>query len=167
MRKGRSLIQGRTCKLQRDRAYASFPAPCVVHLSSPLIVISRWIHKNRMSGMWTTTACADFLEKEGTRTVLFTGVNTGKQDKAPTLHKTIANPHRFQISVSVAHIKIAFPKGTSFALLQLHVKVTTLNSEVDSHTDSIVFCSTTAVELIVQTSPNKPSNSMLRIPGAL
>ena len=36
-----------------------------------------WIHKNRMSGMWgPSTACEDFLEKEGVRTLLFTGVNT-------------------------------------------------------------------------------------------
>jgi len=36
-----------------------------------------WIHKNRMSGMWGgTTACQDFLEKEGIRTLMFTGVNT-------------------------------------------------------------------------------------------
>ncbi|KAK3718530.1 hypothetical protein LTR37_005034 [Vermiconidia calcicola] len=36
-----------------------------------------WIHKNRMSGMWGPDhACADFLEKEGIRTLMFTGVNT-------------------------------------------------------------------------------------------
>ncbi|KAK3058847.1 hypothetical protein LTR09_000412 [Extremus antarcticus] len=36
-----------------------------------------WIHKDRMSGMWgPSTACEDFLEKEGIKTLLFTGVNT-------------------------------------------------------------------------------------------
>ena len=36
-----------------------------------------WIHKNRMSGMWgATTACQEFLESEGIKTLLFTGVNT-------------------------------------------------------------------------------------------
>ncbi|KAK4985605.1 Phosphatidylinositol 4-kinase pik1alpha (PI4-kinase)(PtdIns-4-kinase) [Elasticomyces elasticus] len=36
-----------------------------------------WIHKNRMSGMWGgRTDCQDFLEKEGIRSLLFTGVNT-------------------------------------------------------------------------------------------
>ena len=36
-----------------------------------------WIHKNRMSGMWgPSTACEEFLEKEGIRTLFFTGVNT-------------------------------------------------------------------------------------------
>lgn len=36
-----------------------------------------WIHKNRMSGLWgATTPLQDFLEKEGIRTLLFTGVNT-------------------------------------------------------------------------------------------
>lgn len=36
-----------------------------------------WIHKNRMSGMWgARTACEEFLEKEGIRTLMFTGVNT-------------------------------------------------------------------------------------------
>jgi nicotinamidase-related amidase len=36
-----------------------------------------WIHKNRMSGMWgASTACEEFLEKEGIRTLFFTGVNT-------------------------------------------------------------------------------------------
>lgn len=35
-----------------------------------------WIHKNRMSGIWTATALGDFLDKEGIKTVLFTGVNT-------------------------------------------------------------------------------------------
>lgn len=36
-----------------------------------------WIHKNRMSGMWgSNTALEAFLEKEGIRTLLFTGVNT-------------------------------------------------------------------------------------------
>lgn len=36
-----------------------------------------WIHKNRMSGMWgATTPCEEFLEKEGIKTLLFTGVNT-------------------------------------------------------------------------------------------
>lgn len=36
-----------------------------------------WIHKNRMSGMWgPSTACEDFLEKEGIKTLFFTGVNT-------------------------------------------------------------------------------------------
>lgn len=36
-----------------------------------------WIHKNRMSGMWgASTPCEEFLEKQGIRTLLFTGVNT-------------------------------------------------------------------------------------------
>ncbi|KAK5174590.1 uncharacterized protein LTR77_001671 [Saxophila tyrrhenica] len=36
-----------------------------------------WIHKNRMSGMWgPSTACEEFLEKEGIKTLMFTGVNT-------------------------------------------------------------------------------------------
>jgi nicotinamidase-related amidase len=36
-----------------------------------------WIHKNRMSGLWgDKTLCTEFLEKEGIRTLLFTGVNT-------------------------------------------------------------------------------------------
>ncbi|KAK4561588.1 hypothetical protein LTR86_004267 [Recurvomyces mirabilis] len=36
-----------------------------------------WIHKNRMSGMWgAKTECEDFLEKEGIKTLFFTGVNT-------------------------------------------------------------------------------------------
>jgi nicotinamidase-related amidase len=36
-----------------------------------------WIHKNRMSGMWgAKTECEEFLEKEGIKTLLFTGVNT-------------------------------------------------------------------------------------------
>ena len=38
-----------------------------------------WIHKNRMSGLWgSTTPCTEFLEQRGIRTLLFTGVNTGK-----------------------------------------------------------------------------------------
>jgi nicotinamidase-related amidase len=36
-----------------------------------------WLHKNRMSGMWgETTQCQEFVEREGIRTLLFTGVNT-------------------------------------------------------------------------------------------
>lgn len=36
-----------------------------------------WIHKNRMSGLWGDgTACTEYLEKEGIRTLLFSGVNT-------------------------------------------------------------------------------------------
>jgi nicotinamidase-related amidase len=36
-----------------------------------------WIHKNRMSGMWgPSTLCEEILEKEGIKTLLFTGVNT-------------------------------------------------------------------------------------------
>ncbi|KAK5743140.1 hypothetical protein LTR17_002901 [Elasticomyces elasticus] len=36
-----------------------------------------WQHKNRMSGMsGARTECEDFLEKEGIRTLFFTGVNT-------------------------------------------------------------------------------------------
>jgi nicotinamidase-related amidase len=36
-----------------------------------------WIHKNRMSGMWgARTECEEFLEKEGIRTLFFSGVNT-------------------------------------------------------------------------------------------
>lgn len=36
-----------------------------------------WIHKNRMSALWGgRTALDDFLEKEGIRSLLFTGVNT-------------------------------------------------------------------------------------------
>ncbi|EXJ80583.1 hypothetical protein A1O1_08729 [Capronia coronata CBS 617.96] len=36
-----------------------------------------WIHKNRMSGLWgANTACSEFLDKEGIKTLFFTGVNT-------------------------------------------------------------------------------------------
>jgi nicotinamidase-related amidase len=36
-----------------------------------------WIHKNRMSGLWgAKTDLEEFLEKEGIRTLFFTGVNT-------------------------------------------------------------------------------------------
>lgn len=36
-----------------------------------------WIHKDRMSGLWgAKTACEEFLEKEGIKTLLFAGVNT-------------------------------------------------------------------------------------------
>ncbi|KAI7205309.1 Isochorismatase hydrolase [Hortaea werneckii] len=36
-----------------------------------------WIHKNRMSGMWgAKTECEEFLEREGIKTLLFSGVNT-------------------------------------------------------------------------------------------
>ena len=36
-----------------------------------------WIHKNRMSGLWgESSPCTEFLEKEGIRTLLFSGVNT-------------------------------------------------------------------------------------------
>jgi len=36
-----------------------------------------WIHKNRMSGLWgPSTLCTEFLEKEGIKTLLFSGVNT-------------------------------------------------------------------------------------------
>lgn len=36
-----------------------------------------WIHKNRMSGLWgASTELQEFLEKEGLRTLFFTGVNT-------------------------------------------------------------------------------------------
>ncbi|KKY19244.1 putative isochorismatase family protein [Phaeomoniella chlamydospora] len=36
-----------------------------------------WIHKNRMSGLWgEKTMCTDFLEKEGIKTLIFSGVNT-------------------------------------------------------------------------------------------
>ncbi|MCJ1474007.1 hypothetical protein MMC13_002663 [Lambiella insularis] len=36
-----------------------------------------WIHKNRMSGLWgPATACTEYLEKEGIKTLLFAGVNT-------------------------------------------------------------------------------------------
>jgi nicotinamidase-related amidase len=36
-----------------------------------------WIHKNRMSGLWGNgTACTEYLEREGIRTLLFAGVNT-------------------------------------------------------------------------------------------
>ncbi|KAL5117611.1 hypothetical protein ACEQ8H_004504 [Pleosporales sp. CAS-2024a] len=36
-----------------------------------------WIHKDRMSGLWgAKTACQDFLDKEGIKTLFFTGVNT-------------------------------------------------------------------------------------------
>ncbi|KAL9111159.1 MAG: hypothetical protein Q9227_004422 [Pyrenula ochraceoflavens] len=36
-----------------------------------------WIHKNRMSGLWgASTLCTEFLEKEGIRTLIFSGVNT-------------------------------------------------------------------------------------------
>lgn len=36
-----------------------------------------WMHKNRMSGLWgASTECAEFIEREGLRTLLFAGVNT-------------------------------------------------------------------------------------------
>lgn len=36
-----------------------------------------WLHKNRMSGMWgASTPCQEFLDKEGIKTLFFTGVNT-------------------------------------------------------------------------------------------
>lgn len=36
-----------------------------------------WIHKNRMSGLWgASTPLSEFLEKEGIKTLLMTGVNT-------------------------------------------------------------------------------------------
>jgi len=36
-----------------------------------------WIHKNRMSGLWGNgTACTEYLEKDGIKTLLFAGVNT-------------------------------------------------------------------------------------------
>jgi nicotinamidase-related amidase len=36
-----------------------------------------WIHKDRMSGLWgASTACEEFLQKEGIKTLLFAGVNT-------------------------------------------------------------------------------------------
>ena len=36
-----------------------------------------WIHKNRMSGLWGHgTACTEYLEDKGIRTLLFAGVNT-------------------------------------------------------------------------------------------
>ncbi|MCJ1352809.1 MAG: hypothetical protein MMC33_002793 [Icmadophila ericetorum] len=36
-----------------------------------------WIHKNRMSGLWSSsTLCTDYLENQGIRTLLFAGVNT-------------------------------------------------------------------------------------------
>lgn len=36
-----------------------------------------WMHKNRMSGLWGSgTPCAEYLEGEGIKTLLFAGVNT-------------------------------------------------------------------------------------------
>lgn len=36
-----------------------------------------WIHKNRMSGLWgSSTPCTEFLEQQGIKTLLFSGVNT-------------------------------------------------------------------------------------------
>jgi nicotinamidase-related amidase len=36
-----------------------------------------WIHKDRMSGLWgARTACEEFLDKEGIKTLFFAGVNT-------------------------------------------------------------------------------------------
>jgi nicotinamidase-related amidase len=36
-----------------------------------------WIHKDRMSGLWgAKTACEEFLENEGIKTLFFAGVNT-------------------------------------------------------------------------------------------
>ncbi|KPI39325.1 Peroxyureidoacrylate/ureidoacrylate amidohydrolase RutB [Cyphellophora attinorum] len=36
-----------------------------------------WMHKDRMSGLWhPKTQCAEFLKKDGIRTLFFTGVNT-------------------------------------------------------------------------------------------
>ena len=38
-----------------------------------------WTHKNRMSGLWHSSApCAKFLRQKGIRTLLFAGVNTGR-----------------------------------------------------------------------------------------
>lgn len=36
-----------------------------------------WVHKNRMSGLWGSgTACTEYLEREGIKTLIFAGVNT-------------------------------------------------------------------------------------------
>ena len=36
-----------------------------------------WVHKIRMSGLWgSSTPCTDFLEQQGIKTLLFSGVNT-------------------------------------------------------------------------------------------
>ena len=36
-----------------------------------------WVHKVRMSGLWgSSTPCTDFLEQQGIKTLLFSGVNT-------------------------------------------------------------------------------------------
>ena len=44
-------------------------------LSAPVPDV--WIHKNRMSGLWgSSTMCTEFLQKEGIKTLFFTGVNT-------------------------------------------------------------------------------------------
>lgn len=36
-----------------------------------------WIHKNRMSGLWGgSTLCTDYLQDQGIKTLIFSGVNT-------------------------------------------------------------------------------------------
>ncbi|KAK5061293.1 hypothetical protein LTR84_007835 [Exophiala bonariae] len=46
-------------------------------LASTTKVPDVWIHKNRMSGLWgSSTACTEFLDNQGIRTLLFAGVNT-------------------------------------------------------------------------------------------
>ena len=66
--------------LMRDTWNASLPpaleAAYKEGLQSPSVP-DVWIHKNRMSGLWGSgTACTEFLEEEGIRTLLFAGVNT-------------------------------------------------------------------------------------------
>nr|POF05871.1 hypothetical protein CFP56_53258 [Quercus suber] len=39
-----------------------------------------WIHKNRMSGMNSGSACEEFLVREGIKTLFFTGVNTDQSN---------------------------------------------------------------------------------------
>lgn len=66
-----------------------------------------WIHKNRMSGLWgASTACTDFLDKEGIQTLFFAGVNTDQcvggslQDVSP-----IPFPINIHIRIHETHAK--------------------------------------------------------------
>ena len=66
--------------LMRDTWNASLP-PYLDAAYKEGLGLSRkpdaWIHKNRMSGLWgSSTACTEFLETEGIKTLLFGGVNT-------------------------------------------------------------------------------------------
>ena len=66
--------------LMRDTWNASLPPALDKAYQSGKVISNKpdvWIHKNRMSGLWgSSTPCTEFLEKEGIKTLLFTGVNT-------------------------------------------------------------------------------------------